>query len=78
MALHLADPEVTELMNEYAKETGMSKTEALRRLLREALNQQKRRKNKAAFERVAHRIIKKNRARNLAPITREEVDKIFE
>jgi hypothetical protein len=78
MALHFADPEVTELMNEYVKETGMSKTEALRRLLRDALAQQKRRRNKAAFEKVAHRIIKKNRARNLPPITREEVDNIFE
>lgn len=78
MALHFADPEVTKLMNEYASETGMSKTEALRRLLRDALKQQRRQKNKANFEKVAHRIIKKNRARNLAPLTKEEVDKIFE
>jgi hypothetical protein len=77
MALHFADPEVTRLMNEYVKETGMSKTEALRRLLRDALEQQKRRQAKD-FERVAHRIIKKNRSRTLAPITKEEVDKIFD
>jgi hypothetical protein len=78
MALHVADPEVTKLMNEYVKETGMSKTEALRRLLRDALDRQKRRKAKASFENVAHRIINKNRTRNITPITKEEVDKIFE
>jgi len=78
MALHVADPEVTKLMNEYVKATGMSKTEALRRLLRDALAQQKRRQDKAEFERVAHRIIRKNRARIIAPVTKEEVDTIFE
>jgi hypothetical protein len=78
MALHVADPEVTKLMNEYVKATGMSKTEALRRLLRDALKQHKRRQDKAKFEKVAHRIIEKNRALKLAPVTREEVDNIFE
>jgi hypothetical protein len=78
MAIHVADPEVTNLMNEYVKATGMSKTEALRRLLREALQQQTRKQNKANFERVAKRIIEKNRALNLAPVTKEEADSIFE
>jgi hypothetical protein len=65
-------------MNEYVKVTGMSKTEALRRLLRDALEQQKRRQNKASFEKVAHRIIEKNRALNIAPVTKEEADSVFE
>ena len=78
MAIHVADPEVTTLMNEYAQATGMSKTEALRRLLREALQQEKRKQNKANFERVAQRIIEKNRALNLEPVTKEEADNIFE
>lgn len=78
MAIHIADPEVTKLMNEYVKATGMSKTEALRRMLRDALEQQKRRQNKANFEKVAHRIIEKNRALNIASVTKEEADNIFE
>lgn len=39
MALHIADEEVSELMNQYAELTGMSKTESLRRLLKTALGQ---------------------------------------
>jgi hypothetical protein len=78
MAIHIADSEVTNLMNEYVKATGMSKTEALRRLLRGALQQEERKHNKANFEKVARRIIEKNRALNLAPVTKEEADNIFE
>ncbi len=78
MALHIADPEVSELMAAYAGATGMSKTEALRRLLREALAQQKRNELKADFKQVAYRIAAKNRARKLSPVTKEEADSIFE
>lgn len=78
MALHVADPEVTDLMSEYVKLTGMSKTEALRRLLREALKHQKRKQSKANFEHVAQRITEKNRSLNLLPVTKEEADNIFE
>jgi hypothetical protein len=78
MALHIADPEVTRLMNEYVKVTGLSKTESLRRLLRQALQEQRRNKNKTAFADAARRITEKNRALNLAAVTKQEADSIFE
>jgi hypothetical protein len=81
MALHINDAEVTDLMNRYVKATGMSKTEALRRLLRAAVEQQdigKDTKDKKAFAEVARRIMEKNRQLNLPPITKEEADAIFE
>ena len=77
MALHFADPEVTKLMNEYAQVTGMSKTEALRRLLHDALHQHKRNSKKEQFQAVARRIIEKNRRLTLRPITKKEADSIF-
>jgi hypothetical protein len=78
MALHINDPEVTDLMNRYVKATGMSKTEALRRLLRNAVQQEEVGKDKKEFEAVARRIMEKNSKLNLPPITKEEADSIFE
>jgi hypothetical protein len=78
MALHINDPEVTDLMNRYVKATGMSKTEALRRLLRSAVEREETGKDKKEFEAVARRIMEKNRKLNLPPITKEEADAIFE
>ncbi|HEX4170563.1 MAG TPA: type II toxin-antitoxin system VapB family antitoxin [Bryobacteraceae bacterium] len=78
MALHIADSEVSRLMTEYAQQTGMSKTEALRRLLREAVQREKGKQLKADFKNVAYRIVEKNRPLNLPPLTKEEADSIFE
>jgi len=39
--------------------------------------QQRRKQNRANFEKVAERIIKKNRAVDLAPATKKEADNIF-
>ncbi len=78
MALHINDPEVTDLMNRYVKATGMSKTEALRRLLRVAVQQEEQVYKNERLEAVARRIMEKNRKRNLPPITKEEADAIFE
>ena len=78
MALHINDPEVTDLMNRYVKATGMSKTEALRRLLRVAVLEQEQTYRNEQLEAVARRIMEKNRKRNLPPITKEEADAIFE
>ena len=78
MALHIADVEVSALLTEYTKVTGMSKTEAMRRLLREAVQEQRRQQNKADFVAVAKRIVEKNRRLNLPPLTKEEQDAIFE
>jgi hypothetical protein len=78
MALHINDPEVTDLMNRYVKATGMSKTEAARRLLRAAVQQEERAGKNEKLEAVGRRIMEKNRKRNLPPITKEEADAIFE
>lgn len=78
MAIHINDPEVTDLMNRYVKATGMSKTEALRRLLRTAVQNEEQAYKNERLQAVASRIMEKNRTRNLPPITKEEADAIFE
>lgn len=78
MALHINDPEVTDLMNRYVKATGMSKTEAMRRLLRAAVQEKEQSNRKAEFGAVAREIVEKNRKLNLKPFTKEEIDEIFE
>ncbi len=77
MALHIADTEVSDLMALYSNVTGMSKTEALRRLLKDALSKQDlSHKPKPTFRKVAEEIMRKNAG--LTPVTKEEVDSIFE
>jgi hypothetical protein len=78
MALHVNDPEVTDLMNRYVKATGMSKTEALRRLLRTAVQQQEQVYRNEQLEAVAREIMEKNKKRHLPPITKDEADAVFE
>lgn len=82
MALHIADPEVSALMTEYVKATGMSKTEALRRLLRDAVQEiaqhEARKQKKAKFREVAYSIMEKARQQNQPPHTKEEADALFE
>lgn len=78
MALHIADPEVSALMTEYVKATGMSKTEALRRLLRDAVQQEARKQKKSKFREVAYSIMEKARQQNQPPHTKEEADALFE
>ncbi len=64
-------------MTMYSKLTGMSKTEALRRLLKDALSKQDvPQKPKPTFRKVAEEIMKKNAGST--PITKEKIDSIFE
>ena len=49
VALHISDPEVTALLTEYVKATGMSETEALRCLLRDAVQQETRKQKNLSF-----------------------------
>ncbi len=78
MALHIADPEVSALMTEYVKATGMSKTEALRRLLRDAVQQETQKQKKSKFREVAYSIMEKARQQKQPPHTKEEADALFE
>ena len=60
-------------------ELGMSKTEALRRLLRVAVQQEEEQAyTKAEFGALAREIVEKNKKLNLKPFTKEEIDEIFE
>ena len=77
MAIHISDNEVSELMVQYAQVTGMSKTEVLRRLLREGLLRQKL-SHGEDFDTVARRLIRKNKHLNLPPVSKDEMDSIFE
>ena len=60
------------------KATGMSKTEALRRLLRDAVQQEARKQKKSKFREVAYRIMEQARQENQKPYTKEEADALFE
>ncbi len=78
MAIHIADREVSDLMTKYSEATGMSKTEALRRLLRSAVEQIDGKERKQRLRQVANAIRVKNRKLGLSPITKQEADAIFE
>ena len=78
MALHIADKEVSDLMTQYSRVTGMSKTEALRRLLQEALLRQSMNSDLQDFDTVARQLIERNKHLNLPPVSKEEMDSIFE
>ena len=67
MALHIADKEVSDLMTQYSRVTGMSKTEALRRLLQEALLRQSMNSDLQDFDTVARQLIERNKHLNLPP-----------
>jgi hypothetical protein len=78
VALHIADPEVSALMAKYVEVTGMSKTEALRHLLRDAIQQEMRKQKKSRFREIAYGIMEQARKENQKPYTKEESDALFE
>ncbi len=78
MPMHITDPEISALMAEYVKVTGISETEALRYLLRDAVQQEARKQKKTKFREVAYRIMEKARQENQPPHTKEEADALFE
>jgi hypothetical protein len=78
MALHIADPEVADLMTRYAQSKGLSKTEALRRLLRTAIQDQAARKKREAFRSFASEMVRKARKQKIAPVKKQEIDALYE
>ncbi|MBV9225701.1 MAG: type II toxin-antitoxin system VapB family antitoxin, partial [Acidobacteriaceae bacterium] len=52
MALHIVDPEVDALLNTYLTGTGLTKTEAIRRLLQEAVQRNRKKEKKAGLDAV--------------------------
>jgi hypothetical protein len=77
MALHIADPEVSALASEFAKMEGTTKTEALRRLLREAVAERKKHEKRAGFFELGVRIGDEARRRGLPPVTKDEMDDLW-
>ena len=77
MALHIADSEVSNLATELAKLEHTSKTEALRRVLREAVAHRNRRSRADGFEQVARRIAADARQNAVLPVTKEEMDQLW-
>ena len=77
MALHIADAEVSELATEFAKMEGTTKTEALRRLLREAVAERKKQEKREGFFELGIKIGEQARRRGLPPVTKEEMDDLW-
>ena len=77
MALHIADREVDIMATRLAELDGLSKTEALRRLLKRELDARKLREQRQAFVGVASRIVKEARSESIRPVTKEEMDALW-
>ncbi len=77
MAIHVADPEVTQLLNTYVGQTGMTKTEALRRLLKTAVSEEARKLQKKNFRAVALEIMAEARQAGKAAPTKDEIDALY-
>jgi hypothetical protein len=77
MALHIADAEVSNLAAEFAKMEGATKTEALRRLLREAVAERKKRAKRSGFRELAQTIAEQARREGVKPVTKEEMDHLW-
>jgi len=78
MTLHITDADVSALLNAYIEASGLSQTEAIRRLLHNAAHSEQRNDAKRKFREVAYSIVEKNRKLNLPPLSKEEADSIFE
>ena len=84
MALHIADPEVSRLAADLARLENTTETEALRRLLRQAVEEREAAAKREAAERarkfreVAYRIIEEGRKKNIPPVTKQEMDDLWE
>jgi len=77
MALHIADPEVSQLAADLAKLENTTKTEALRRLLRSAVKAKQISAKREGFREFASGIAAEARAKNIQPVTKEEMDDLW-
>lgn len=78
MTLHITDADVSALLNAYIETTGLSQTEAIRRLLHSAVQGKQRNEAKRNFREIACNIVERNRKLNIPPLSKEEADSIFE
>ncbi len=77
MALHIADPEVSRLAADLAKFEKTTKTEALRRVLREAVKKYEAHERAERFRRTVDEIVASGRKLKIKPITKEERDELW-
>ena len=77
MALHIVDPEVDSLLNTYLTGTGLTKTEAIRRLLREAVQRNRKKEKKAGLDAVLSEIWDRATRESRLPVLKEEVDALY-
>jgi hypothetical protein len=77
MALHIADPEVSRLAADLAKFEKTTKTEAVRRVLREAVKRHEADERVSRFRRVATAIAEEARRQKIKPVTKKEFDNLW-
>lgn len=77
MALHIADPEVSRLAAELARLENTTETEALRRVLRQAVADREAAERGGKFREFAYRMIEDTRKLNLPPVTKKEMDDLW-
>jgi hypothetical protein len=77
MALHIADPEVDQLVATLAQRENVSKTELLRRVLRRELAEQELHEKRRDFRGFAVKMLEKRRKKPVAPATKEEMDRFW-
>ncbi len=77
MALHIADPEVSRLATDLARLENTTKTEALRRVLRQALADREIAEKRKGFREFAYKMIEDTRKLNLPPVTKKEMDDLW-
>ena len=77
MALHIADEEVTQLVNDLARLEAATKTEALRRVLRDAVQQRKAAAKRHDFREFALRIAADAKSKGVRPVSKQEIDELW-
>ncbi len=77
MALHIADSEVSRLAGDLAKLGNTTKTEALRRVLREAVKAKQVSAKREGFQEFALRIAADAREKKVQPVTKKEMDDLW-
>ena len=77
MALHIADPEVSRLAEKLARLENTTETEALRRVLGQAVADREAVEKRKSFREVGYNIIEKGRRKNLPLVTKQDMDDLW-
>ena len=77
MALHIADAEVSRLASALAKLDRTTKTEAVRRALRQTLAERRREAKRKGFREFAQGLVAAAREQEAAPVTKQEMDDLW-